>query len=176
VDAGLHHLQGKAKRVKPAELLDLLREFYAEKAAMRQAHAAGAAFVTDYDFNNTYQYVIAREDMHLRWVIDAITELGGTVEDPRPAEPRVSGKGTDGQAAVIREDRDAAQAFVDRWRDRVEQMTNARNRILLRVILGETLEHRRFFDQALAGRSDLLGRHADGAGTSGVVLPTRWVE
>ena len=44
-------------------------------------------------------------------------------------------------------------------------MPNARHRSMLRVILGETLEHKRFFDQALAGRTDLLGRRADGAGT-----------
>ncbi len=55
-------------------------------------------------------------------------------------------------------------------------MTHARNRVMLRVILGETLEQKRFFDQALAGRQDLLGRRADGAGTGGGVLPTRWVE
>ncbi len=162
--------------MKPAELLDLLREFYAGKAGMRQAHAAGAAFVGDYDFNNTYQYIIAREDMHLRWLIDAITELGSSVEDVPCPERKAAGKATAAQAQIIREDRDAAQAFVDRWRDRVETVTNARNRMLLRVILGETLEHRRFFDQALAGRTDLLGRRADGAGTEGVVLPTRWVE
>ena len=41
---------------------------------------------------------------------------------------------------------------------------------MLNVILGETLEHKRFFDQALAGRADLLGRRADGAGTGGGVL------
>jgi hypothetical protein len=46
---------------------------------------------------------------------------------------------------------------------------------MLNVILGETEEHRRFFDLALAGRADLLGRRADGAGTGGGVLPTRWV-
>ena len=55
-------------------------------------------------------------------------------------------------------------------------MPNARHRSLLRVILGETLEHKRFFEQALAGRTDLLGRRADGAGTGGGVLPTRWIE
>ena len=87
-----------------------------------------------------------------------------------------AGKAAEAQALVIREDRDSAQAFVDRWRPRIEQVTNARNRVMLRVILGETLEQKRFFDQALAGREDLLGRRADGAGTGGEVLPTRWVE
>ena len=60
--------------------------------------------------------------------------------------------------------------------DRIEQLPNARHRSLLRVILGETLEHRRFFEQALAGRSDLLGRRAHGAGTGGGVLAVRWIE
>ena len=46
---------------------------------------------------------------------------------------------------------------------------------MLNVILGETLEHKRFFEQAVAGRADLLGRRAEGAGTGGGVLPTRWI-
>jgi len=45
------------------------------------------------------------------------------------------------------------------------------------VILGEVLEQVRFFDQALAGRTDLLGRRADVLGPAyGEVLPTRWIE
>ena len=47
---------------------------------------------------------------------------------------------------------------------------------MLNVILGETLEHKRFFDQMLAGRDDLLGRRADGAGTGNGVIGTRWLE
>jgi hypothetical protein len=48
---------------------------------------------------------------------------------------------------------------------------------MLRVILGEALEHKRFFDQALAGRTDLLGRRGQVLGPShGEVLPTRWIE
>ncbi len=43
-------------------------------------------------------------------------------------------------------------------RPRVDEMTNARHAKMLRVILGETLEQKRFFEQALAGRTDLLGR------------------
>lgn len=162
--------------MKPAEALELLREFYRDKSAMRQRHAASARLVADYDFNNTYQYVIAREDVQLTWLRDAIADAGGTPDDA--AEPKLDAQGKRGEAQrrVIGEDRDAAQAFVDRWRPRVEKMTNARNRVMLRVILGETLEHKRFFDQALAGRTDLLGRRAEGAGTTGDVLPTRWVE
>jgi hypothetical protein len=48
---------------------------------------------------------------------------------------------------------------------------------MLRVILGETLEQKRTFEQALAGRTDLLGRHVERAAPSaGTVLPTRWIE
>ena len=157
-------------------MLALLREFYQEKASLRQRHAAGARFVSNYDFNNTYQYIINREDLQLSWVRDAVEDLGGTVQDVPEPPLSPSGKGEDAERALIRDDREAAQFFVDHWRDRIEGLTHARNRTMLRVILGETLEHRRFFEQAAAGREDLLGRRADGAGTPGVVLPTRWVE
>jgi hypothetical protein len=175
VDPGLHHLQGKAKLVKATELLALLREFYRDKLAMRQRHVAAARFVTHYDFNNTYQYEIAREDVQLNWLRDAIMDMGGTLDDVGEPEIQPSGKQGDVQSQLIADDRDAAQTFVDTWRPRLEAMPNARHRSMLRVILGETLEHRRFFDQALAGRSDLLGRRADGAGTGGGVLGVRWM-
>jgi hypothetical protein len=162
--------------VKPTELIDLLRAFYQEKSALRIRHVAAARHVVDYNFNNTYQYIINREDLQLNWIRDAITELGGTVPTD-PAEPQihVRGKAAEAQAGVVREDRDGAQAFVDTWQPRVEKVTNARNQNMLRVILGETLEAKRFFDQMVGGREDLLGRRADGAGTPGAVLPTRWV-
>jgi hypothetical protein len=175
VDPRLHHLQGKAKLVKATELLAFLREFYRDKLAERQRHVAAARYVGDYDFNNTYQYVINREDAQLGWLRSAVLDMGGTLEDvPEPAIDG-SGKRSETQARVIGADRDAAQGFVDNWRPRIEAMPNARHRTMLRVILGETLEHKRFFEQALAGRSDLLGRRADGAGTAGEVLPERWV-
>ena len=162
--------------MKSTELLALLRDFYRDKLTMRQRHVAVAKHVPDYDFNNTYQYIVAREDVQLNWLRDAITDMGGTLEDV--AEPSIqgSGKSTDVQSRLIGEDRDGAQKFVDAWRPRIEAMPNARHRSMLRVILGETLEHKRFFDQAIAGRSDLLGRRADGAGTGGGVLPVRWIE
>ena len=70
-----------------------------------------------------------------------------------------------------------AQAFVDRWRPRVEALTNARQRGMLRVILGEMLEQKRFFEQVAGGNLDLLGRRQDAVGPRvGEVLPTRWVE
>jgi hypothetical protein len=48
---------------------------------------------------------------------------------------------------------------------------------MLRVILGETREQQRFFEQARAGRTDLLGRRGEAAGPAlGEVLPARWIE
>ena len=120
--------------------------------------------------------VIAREDVQLNWLRDAITDLGGTLDEVAEPAIEAAAKGAELQAQLIREDGDAAQSFVDRWRPRMDALPNARHRSMLRVILGETLEHRRFFQQALAGRSDLLGRRADGAGTGGGVLGVRWIE
>jgi hypothetical protein len=172
--------------VKSTELLEFLREFYRDKLAMRQRHFAGAQSVSDYDFNNTYQYVIAREDVQLNWLRDAITGMGSQIEDlPEQYDPGVAGvtaqltnqkSDAQSQGRALESDRDGARAFVDKWRPRIESMPNARHRSLLRVIIGETIEHQRFFEQALAGRKDLLGRRADGAGTGGGVLGKRWVE
>ena len=159
--------------MKPADLLVLLREFYREKSGLRARHVAAARLIGDYNFNNTYQYVINREDVHLAWLRDAITDLGGTPEDA--AEPKIQASGKNAAETIFREDSAEAQAFVDRWRSRVEQITHARNKTMLRLMLGEVLEQKRFFDQALAGRNDLLGRRADGMGTPGKVLSTRWV-
>jgi hypothetical protein len=176
VDTRLHHLQGKTKLVNATELLALLREFYRDKLVIAQRHVAVAKHVAHYDFNNTYQYVIAREDVQLNWLRDAITDMAGTLDEVPEPEIQTPGKADDVQSQLIREDRDAAQQFVGKWRPRVDAMPNARHRSLLRVILGEALEHKRFFEQALAGRTDLLGRRADGAGTGGGVLPVRWIE
>jgi Mn-containing catalase len=101
VDARLHHLQGKAKRVKSKEMLELLRELHRDKAAMRQSHVSAARVVSDYNFNNTYQYIIAREDMHVRWLADAVADLAGAPEEPVLGEMPPQGKGRDVQRSVI---------------------------------------------------------------------------
>ena len=157
-------------------MLELLREFHRDKLALRKRHAAAAAHVSHYDFNNTYQYIIAREDVQVAWLEDAIAGMDGQPDEVPNPEVRPSGKGAEAQAEVMRTDSQEAQRFVDKWRPRIDTLPNARHRSMLRVILGETLEQKRFFDQALAGRTDLLGRRADGAGTGGGVMPTRWVE
>jgi hypothetical protein len=156
-------------------MLELLREFHRDKFVLRARHIANARLVTDYDFNNTYQYIVNREDMHVRWLADALLDLQGQTDESVPPDPDVSGKGAAAQRAALQGDSEAAQRFIDKWRSRIDALPNARHRTMLNVILGETLEQERFFDLALAGRTDLLGRRADGAGTGGGVMGSRWV-
>ena len=159
------------------DLLPLLEEFYQAKLTMMLRHQAAARLIAQYDANNTYQYIVAREDVQLTWVAKAIEELGGTPPDTAEPSRTVDGKAAAAARHVLDEDIRDAQTFVDLWRPRVEMMGNARHRGMLRVILGETLEQKRFFQQALAGRTDLLGRRAEQLGPShGDVLPSRWIE
>lgn len=160
------------------DLLALLQEFYRDKLTAVLRHQAAARYVAQYDANNTYQYIINREDTQLSWVGRAIVDLGGDVP-PDVAEPdrKPSGKGAGAARPLFEEDVRDAQGFVDRWKPRVDAMNNARHQGMLRVILGETLEQKRFFEQALAGRTDLLGRRTKEVGELvGEVLPTRWIE
>jgi hypothetical protein len=187
VDARLHQLQGKAEYVTSSPnttsreaALPVLLEFYREKLGEMLEHQEHAQSVGQYDANNTYQYIINREDVQLSWLAAAIADAGGTLPD-EPAPPvsdlSKAGKGADLARAIFDADRRDAQAFLDRWRPRVETMTNARHRGMLRVILGETREQQRFFEQALEGRTDLLGRRAGVDGQAfGKVLPARWIE
>ncbi len=158
--------------MKPQDLLGLLREFYGEKLGLKRRHEAGARVVSTYDFNNTYQYVITREEGHLDWLRRAIAAAGGSVPEDAAVAPVPSG----GQAEVIADDARLMEAFVAQWRPRIEQVTDSRQKLMLRVMLGEMLEQRRFFEQAQAGRTDLLGRRTSPSPASGSVLPTRWVE
>ena len=160
------------------DVLPLLQTFYREKLTEMLRHQAGARLVSQYDANNTYQYIINREDVQLSWLAAAIRELGGSVDDSVPEPDRQSrARAQEAAHVIVDEDLHEAQAFVDRWRPRVEAMTHARHRRMLNVILGETLEQKRFFGQALAGQTDLLGRREGVVGARvGSVLPTRWVE
>ena len=159
------------------DLLSLLQEFYREKLTALLRHQESARHVVQYDFNNAYQYILNREETELSWVATAISELGGAVPDIADSGRNVNGRGADAARQVIEEDARDAQAYVDRWRPRVDAMANARHATMLRVILGEVLEAKRFFEQALAGRTDLLGKRADQLGPShGEVLSSRWIE
>ena len=161
----------------PARLLSLLQSFHRDKLALYRRHETGALRVSGYEFNNTYQYVLAREAAHLGWLRTAVDELGGTLEEsaattgaPAPV------KGADAARAALQDDAREAGDFLALWRPRVAAMTQARHRKMLELVLGEVAEHRRFFEQAAAGRLDLLGRRPDGVGTGGGVMATRWIE
>jgi hypothetical protein len=158
------------------DLLPLLQDFYRDKLGVMLAHQANARLVETYDVNNAYQYLVNRDEFHLSWVSKAIADLGATPADAPGTSPD-GARGRDAERNALESDARAAQAFVDRWKPRVEAMTNARHRGMLRVILGETLEQKRSFEQALAGRTDLLGRRGEQTGPAfGEVLPTRWIE
>jgi hypothetical protein len=178
MDARVHHVQAEAELVTANDLVATLTEFHRDRLTMRQRHVAVARFVSDYAFNNAYQNVISREDVHLNWLESALVELGVTPDSI--GEPMI---GTPSKKApflpFVQEDARDAAALVARWRPRLETVTNARHRNMMQVILGETLEHKRFFDQMLAGRADVLGRRSNGPerdGTGDGVLPVRWIE
>jgi len=157
-----------------------LRELYGDKLSALLRHEAHARLIRQYDFNNTYQYIINREETQLSWLARAITELGAAVpgapaQSEAPA-PNV-GRGAHAADRLFEEDAREAAAFVERWRPRADTLTDARHRGTMRVILGETLEQKRFFEQALAGQTDLLGKRTDGVGARvGEVMAIRWIE
>lgn len=160
------------------DLTSVLHEFHREKLALRQRHVAVARFVANYEANNTYQYVIAREDVHLQWLEAALAELGAPLAAvPEPVLPPRGRKAS--VIPLVDEDAREADAFVARWRARMPDMSHARHRDMLKIVLGETLEHKRFFDQISAGNADVLGRRSNGPGSPGTgdgVLPVRWIE
>ena len=161
----------------PTELQGLIRDFYLERLALLMQHEAAARYVTDYDINNGYQYVIAREETHVSWLQHALLDVGVPLP-PDPALPSVkpSRKGDDAVSELSANDARDNQQFVDTWRERVEAVTNARHKGMLRVILGEMLEHQRLFEQASQGRTDIIGTHLAINERRGKVIDTRWVE
>ena len=162
--------------MKSAATLSLLQDLYRERLALFDRHVKGAQAIGDYEFNNTYQYVIGREEHHLQWVRKAIEDLGGTVDSAITTLAVPSGKGKTREDAVLQDDARQQQACIDRWTPRVEALTHARHRTMLTLMLGEMREHERFFQYALQGRDDLLGRRMEGASTGDGVMPVRWVE
>ena len=168
--------------MKQTDLIDILSPFTAERLALLQRHEAGARVVSHYDFNNTYQYVVNREETHVTWLQSALADAGASMPPAAaalavPVVPKPSRKVTAAAfRGVLEDDAQHARAFVARWRPRVEAMTDARHKTMLNVILGESLEHQRLFEQAASGFEDLLGRRTGGVARQGGVLPNRWQE
>ena len=156
----------------PGELLTLLQDFSRDLRALVQTRHVISQSVKAYDSNNAYQQVLGRQDVHLRWLSDAIEDLGGTVPDT-VAAPADSRSATGSQRSLIESDVASQRAMIDGWTPRVTAITNARNRKMLELVLGEMKEHLRALQQAADGRSDVLGRHADGKVLRGEVLAFR---
>lgn len=165
-----------------AETTKVLTDLTTDRLALLERHEAGARVVSHYDFNNTYQYVIAREETHLEWLRAALDELAAAFPSapaalPVPAVGKM-GKRVDPSSfrAVLTDDGARLAEFVDRWRESVDRLTHARHRTMLGVVLGESREHQRLFEQAASGVEDVLGRRTTDAVRVGAVLPTRWME
>ena len=163
------------------DLKKFLTDFAAERLALLQRHEAAARVVGHYDFNNAYQYVIAREETHLSWLQSALAEIGAALPQstlPLPSPETPAGK--KGDVAPYRDilaaDTKFLGAFGARWRDRVATVGHARHRTMLGVVLGESVEHQRLFEQAAAGVEDVIGRRTGGVARVGAVLPDRWQE
>ncbi len=164
------------------ELRSLLTAITADRVALIQRHEAGARVVSNYDFNNAYQYVIAREETHLTWLQSALEELGAPMpsaasEIPVPPVAK-AGKNAPVSAYrdILQDDGRHLAAFVERWRPKMAGVTHARHRTMLGVVLGESVEHQRLFEQGASGLEDVIGKRTIGAERVGAVLPTRWQE
>ena len=89
-------------------------------------------------------------------------------------EPLLAAAKGDAWKAFASEDARANAAFVEKWRPTIETVTHARHKGMLKVILGESMEHKRLFEQAAAGRQDLIGRSLEINDHSGDVMASRW--
>jgi hypothetical protein len=175
MDPRLHHLQRETENaVSEQPLAELIRDFYLERVSLLMRHEDVARTVTDYDINNAYQYIIAREQTHLSWLQHALLDLGAPLVNDPPGGATLSAKG-DSWKSFAGEDAQANARFVDKWRPKVESVTNARHKGMLNVILGEMLEHKRLFEQAADGRKDLIGTSLAINDHSGDVMSSRFV-
>ena len=156
-----------------SHLADLIRDFLLQRTSLLMRHEDVARQVPDYDINNAYQYIVAREETHLSWLQHALLDLGA----PLPADPSrqavALGKGEAWKSLAADDARSNAQ-FVEKWRARVEDVSHARHKGMLTVVLGEMLEHKRLFDQAAAGNRDLIGKSLAINDHPGVVMSDRW--
>ena len=161
----------------PTDLQALLRDFYLDRLALLMRHESSARFVSDYDVNNAYQYVISREETHVSWVQQALLAVGQEIpKDPAIPDIKPSRKGNDAVLELASGDAQANQQFVDKWRSRVDKVTNARHKGMLGVVLGEMLEHQRLFAQASEGRTDIIGTALAINERRGKVIDRRWIE
>ena len=77
----------------PTELAPMLAEFYTDRLALLERHVASARGVSDYDVNNAYQYVAAREETHVYWVHRALLDVQTAIPAALRAETTPAGVG-----------------------------------------------------------------------------------
>ena len=157
-----------------ANLSDLIRDFYLERVTLLMRHEDVAQTITDYDINNAYQYIIAREQTHLSWLQHALIDLGAPAVNDPSRGATLSAKG-DAWKSLAGEDAGSNAKFVEKWRAKIDDVSNARHKGMLKVILGEMLEHKRLFDQAAAGNKNLIGTSLAINDHSGDVMSVRFV-
>ena len=161
--------------MKPTELAALLQECYRDRLALTERHRAVAVHLPAYDVNNTYQYIINREETHLEWIASALADLGVPLPAPPDGPSITVERGKDAWKSLVSDDVQRGQAFLAKWTPRVEALSHARNRTMLRLMLGEVQEQTRLMDQGVKGEPNLLGRPGEGAGKRGEVAGARWV-
>ena len=83
-------------RHPPAPAGVLSREARVAAAATRPARR----LVAQYDVNNTYQYIVNREDTQLAWLAVAIADLGGARADEQTPSPEPRRQRTDAPSDV----------------------------------------------------------------------------
>ena len=106
----------------PTELQVPHSRVLSRAVALLLQHESAARYVSDYDVNNAYQYVIAREETQVSWLQHALLDLGASFRrDPAPPRRQTSAQGQGRNARELAEtDGRDNQRFVEQWRDRVE--------------------------------------------------------
>ena len=161
--------------MKPTDLVALLQDCYRDRLALGERHRVVAVHVPGYDANNTYQYVVNREETHLEWIASALADLEAPLP-PSPAGPSLTiERGKDAWKGLVEEDARRGHEFLAKWRPKVEALTHARNQTMLRLMLGEVREQTRLIEQVASGEPHVLGRDGEGAGKRGVVAGARWL-
>src|SRR6185295_5368166 len=113
----------KSKRsdaaVSDQPLAELIRDMYLERVSLLMRHEDVAQVITDYDINNAYQFIIAREQTHLSWLQHALLDVGAKLVGDPSRGPALSAKG-DAWKSLAGEDARSNAQFVEKWRPTVQ--------------------------------------------------------